>query len=43
MRYNQFMREHQEFINLGQNQIVPELVIYKVAYQDGTIEEFPRP
>lgn len=41
--YNQFMSDHNEFINLEKSQLVPELVIEKVAYEDGAIEEFPKP
>jgi hypothetical protein len=33
--------QHAEFIE--KDQLVPELVIEKVAYEDGTIEEFPKP
>jgi len=43
IRYNQFMTEHREFINLEKDQLVSELIIYKVAYDDGTTEEFPKP
>lgn len=43
IRYNQFLSEHREFSNLEKDQLVPELVIEKAAYEDGTIEEFPKP
>ena len=43
IRYNQFMPSHKELINLEKNQIFPELIIEKVAYEDGTIEEFKKP
>lgn len=43
IHYNQFMSEHREFINIEKDQLVPELVVYKVAYDDGTTEEFPKP
>jgi len=43
IRYNQFMSSHKELINLEKDQIIPELIIEKVAYEDGTIEEFQKP
>lgn len=41
--YNQFVDRHRELANININQLLPELEIYKIAYEDGTIEEFPEP
>jgi len=42
IRYNQFMSSHKEFIDLDKDQLIPEMIIEKVAYEGGTIEEFPK-
>lgn len=43
IEYNQFIDHHRELANVDKDQLIPELEIYKVAYEDGTVEEFPKP
>ncbi len=43
IEYNQFIDHHREISNINIDKIVTELEVYKVAYEDGTIEEFPKP
>lgn len=43
IEYNQFIDRHREISNIDIDKILTELEVYKVAYEDGTIEEFPKP
>lgn len=43
IEYNQFIDRHREISNIDIDKLLTELEVYKVAYEDGTIEEFPKP
>ena len=43
IEYNQFIDRHREISNIDIDNILTELEVYKVAYEDGTIKEFQKP